>query len=132
MSCCGEMNLSNSIGLTNGSMNNCVDVELGSNFSASQIQVGYYHSCALSTGQQIRCWGKNDFGQLGVGNTEDIGDEPGEMGDNMTSVDLGDSFYPTYLSCGSSFCCALSIPPNTTIKCWGLYCLKIKQCNIAL
>jgi alpha-tubulin suppressor-like RCC1 family protein len=27
----------------------------------------------------VRCWGNNQFGQLGIGNTQNIGDNPGEM-----------------------------------------------------
>ena len=27
----------------------------------------------------VKCWGRNDDGQLGLGDTDDRGDEPGEM-----------------------------------------------------
>lgn len=41
------------------------------------------HVCALLTTGSIRCWGRNNLGQLGYGNTEDIGDgeEPASAGD---------------------------------------------------
>ena len=35
------------------------------------------------------CWGWNRFGQLGIGSTSNIGSAPGQMGSNLTAVDMG-------------------------------------------
>jgi len=43
------------------------------------LAVGYRHSCAVTVGGIIRCWGHNGSGRLGVGHTNDIGDAPSEM-----------------------------------------------------
>ena len=32
---------------------------------------GHYHSCAVRTGGQVACWGRNDQGQLGDGTATD-------------------------------------------------------------
>lgn len=31
------------------------------------VQAGYYHSCAITEGGALSCWGRNDNGQLGLG-----------------------------------------------------------------
>lgn len=37
---------------------------------------------------QVKCWGKNDKGQLGLGDQTNRGDQPGEMGDALALVRL--------------------------------------------
>ena len=61
--------------------------------------------------------GTNDQGQLGQGNTDQLGDNSGEMGDNIDAIQLGDDFIPLKLVAGVDFNCVLSI--SNTIKCWG-------------
>ena len=40
-----------------------------------RVSVGYTHSCVLLANGRIRCWGRNDSGELGYGHTEYIGDD---------------------------------------------------------
>ncbi|HLT40615.1 MAG TPA: hypothetical protein VK034_30265, partial [Enhygromyxa sp.] len=40
----------------------------------ASITTGHFHACALLTDNTVRCWGLNDFGQLGLGHTDEIGD----------------------------------------------------------
>jgi hypothetical protein len=47
--------------------------------SALDLVGGLQHVCALLNGGRVRCWGNNQFGQLGIGSTQNIGDNPGEM-----------------------------------------------------
>ena len=37
----------------------------------------------------MKCWGSGDYGRLGLGSVGFIGDDPGEMGDNLPAIDLG-------------------------------------------
>ena len=88
------------------------DVELGG--VAVELAVGLNFNCARMATGDVRCWGLNDFGQLGLGNTTNIGDDPGEM--PPASVALGGpakSIIP-----GFSHTCALRSDDNT-VRCWG-------------
>ncbi len=38
-------------------------------YSTISIALGYYHTCAIVTGGVVKCWGRNDYGQLGIGGT---------------------------------------------------------------
>ena len=37
------------------------------------IACGLQHTCAVMMNGRVRCWGKNSDGNLGYGNTQDIG-----------------------------------------------------------
>ena len=56
--------------------------------SATAIAAEGNHSCALLDNASVKCWGNNYYGQLGKGHTNNLGDDPNEMGDNLTAVDL--------------------------------------------
>jgi alpha-tubulin suppressor-like RCC1 family protein len=54
------------------------------------------------------------IGQLGIGNTEIIGDN--ETPGNSTTVNFGTGALVTAVSVGTHFVCAIV---NGTVKCWG-------------
>lgn len=49
---------------------------------AKQLASGVVHTCALLQTGKVKCWGRNDQGQLGYGNPKIIGDDetPGSAG----------------------------------------------------
>ena len=48
------------------------------------------HTCALLDNHTLKCWGFGSYGQLGNGRgTRRVGNQPGEMGDNLHPIRLG-------------------------------------------
>ena len=45
--------------------------------------------CVILQNDQVKCWGLNSFGHLGLGDTIDRARSPGQMGNNLPYVDLG-------------------------------------------
>ena len=86
-------------------------VDLGE--PAVQITSGRYHTCALLESGSVRCWGKNLYGQLGLGKTEKVGDD--ESPADEQPVPLGD--VALQLSAGGHHTCA--VLEGGGIKCWG-------------
>ncbi len=39
--------------------------------SVIAIAAGTAHTCAILTGNGVKCWGSNGYGQLGIGSTSD-------------------------------------------------------------
>ena len=89
----------------------------GAPIAASAIAAGGQHTCALLDGGAVKCWGRNDYDQLGLGDRISRGDEAGEMGDNLPVIDLGTDRKATALAAGERHTCALL--DDATIKCWG-------------
>jgi cysteine-rich repeat protein len=93
-------------------------VDLGAGEAAVAVAAGFFHSCAVLQGGQVKCWGKNAFGALGLGDTVDRGGGLGEMGDDLPAVDLGEGARATSVVVGYHHTCALL--DDGRVKCWGL------------
>jgi hypothetical protein len=85
------------------------------------IGVGWNHTCVIANDADeqrgVKCWGRNPFGQLGLGDREDRGDQTGEMGSNLPWVDLGTGRTTKALAASSGHTCA--VLDNGSVKCWG-------------
>ena len=92
-------------------------VDVGTGRTAKQVSAGGFHTCALLDDSSIKCWGRNDYGQLGQGHKDYIGDGPGEMSDALPAVDLGTGRRAKEISTGTHHSCALL--DDSSIKCWG-------------
>jgi len=96
---------------------NLAPVDLGPGRTAVQISAGTNHTCALLDNGSVKCWGANNYGQLGLGDTAARGNDPGEMGAALDPVDLGAGVTATAISAGNDFTCA--VLDSGDVKCWG-------------
>ena len=63
-------------------------VDLGTGRTATAISASRDHTCALLDNAAVKCWGGGWGGRLGQGNTNNLGDNANEMGDNLPAIDL--------------------------------------------
>ncbi len=92
-------------------------IDLGKGLKAIAITGGETHSCALLENGGVKCWGYNGGGLLGLGDTENRGDNPNEMGDQLPYVNLGSRSKISAITCGAGHTCALF--EDGRVKCWG-------------
>ena len=92
-------------------------VDLGSGRRVVDVSVGNWHVCAVLDDGSVKCWGRNDKGQLGLGDTGDRGDGSGEMGDALPAVDLGSNRTAVHVSPNRGHSCA--VLDDGSVKCWG-------------
>jgi alpha-tubulin suppressor-like RCC1 family protein len=107
---------------------NCIGdstIEMGDNLpqpiaagGAVEVTVGYRQSCIRNTTGQIKCWGTNVFGQIGIGNNSgnlnDVGDDAGEI---AVLAFAAMKQTPVELSGGGSYECVSNA--DATVQCWG-------------
>ena len=67
--------------------------------------------------------GLNSAGALGSGDTENRGDGPHEMGDDLLIVDLGSKWWPWAIDSGAFHNCVIGYDANShynhSVHCWG-------------
>jgi alpha-tubulin suppressor-like RCC1 family protein len=85
----GQLGIDNAtqMGASTGSMAVLPVVNLGTGRTATAISAGIFHSCAQLDNASVKCWGNNNYGQLGIDNNTTMGDDAGEM-DLLIGIDL--------------------------------------------
>ncbi|MBN2191937.1 MAG: hypothetical protein JW751_03910 [Polyangiaceae bacterium] len=84
-------------------------IELGG--TAVDIDAGVNHTCALLSNQTVRCWGRNNYGQLGLGDNAAHTSTPMNLG----AISVGGSVSRIAIG-GNTSCVRLT---NGDIRCWG-------------
>jgi len=92
-------------------------IDLGNGRFPTSLAVGGHHTCVVLDNSQLKCWGRNEEGQLGYGDKNYRGDGSGEMGDSLLPIDLGNGRFPTALLEGHLHTCV--VLDNSQLKCWG-------------
>ncbi|MBI5309769.1 MAG: OmpA family protein [Actinobacteria bacterium] len=105
----GALGNSTNSGTTN-SNTSPLSVSLGQ--AATHIAAGYYHTCAVLADGSMKCWGRNNSGQLG--NTTNSGTSTA----NPTPLAVtSPGQTATLVNAGTFSTCALLL--DSTISCWG-------------
>ncbi|MBK9072920.1 MAG: hypothetical protein IPL79_18250 [Myxococcales bacterium] len=103
-----------------GDIENLAAIDVGAE-SIKQVVTGVDHTCVLTVDGDAKCFGSAFYGNLGTGNTNDRGDEPGEMGEALEAVDLGTKnnvpIRISSIAAASETTCA--ILEGGLVKCWG-------------
>jgi alpha-tubulin suppressor-like RCC1 family protein len=100
----------NSLGDQAGEMGDSLGaVNLGG-ATVTTLTAGYDHTCVILTGGNVRCWGSNYYGQLGIGSTASYQTSP------TGTLSLGAGRTAAALSAGESTCVLLD---DGTVRCWG-------------
>ena len=90
-------------------------------FLPKHVAAGAKHTCVVLNNDCVKCWGGNQYGQLGYGDTEDRGDDGSngsEMGANLPPVG-GLNFKVKAIATGDWHTCAI-IKNDDSVQCWGL------------
>jgi alpha-tubulin suppressor-like RCC1 family protein len=79
--------------------------------SVSMISAGLNHSCALMMTAGVKCWGQNDYGQ--------IGSDTGTVGLSQLPLDVMNLEVDVRrVAAGGSRTCAVTL--DGAVKCWGI------------
>ena len=104
------------MGRLSGHMDQLTGINLGTGRTATATATGNEHTCALLDNASVKCWGYNNFGQLGIDNTTEMGKTSGSMA-QLTGINLGTGRTATAIAAGYDHNCALL--DNASVKCWG-------------
>ena len=98
----GQMTTGNSYDSVGGRISTLpVEIDLGQ--GVASVAVGYNHTCAITLAEDLFCWGKNNWGQIGIGNYSN------SVSASNGLVDLG----PTDWACTGN--CLPNFTPNSSL-----------------
>ena len=89
-------------------------LNLGTISTAKKISGGYLHYCAILSNDDLKCWGYNAHGQLGLGDNVHRGRNVGDMGDNLQVNPIGKV---KDVAAGAFHTCVITL--DDEVKCWG-------------
>jgi hypothetical protein len=107
---CWGRNNGGQLGTSGGDKDTPQTVNLGSGRTATSIYAGGHYTCAILDDASVKCWGLNDYGQLGIGSEVNTPTPTtiSSLGTGRTAVSLATAFRTV---------CALL--DDGSVKCWG-------------
>jgi alpha-tubulin suppressor-like RCC1 family protein len=108
---CWGLNNAGQLGDGGGCSEDCPPADVvGLESGVAAVTAGAFHTCALTTGGAVKCWGDNSFGELGLG-ASDSGPHP--VPEDVVGLEHG----ITGIDAGALHVCALTVTGG--VKCWG-------------
>lgn len=107
---------SNNVGGVGTSVANAGTVDMGTGVTAKFIALGTDHTCVIDNSDAVRCWGRNNLGQLGKSNTLDIGAAANPVS-GQSPVDMGTGVTAKAVAAGTQHTCVIDNSDN--VRCWG-------------
>jgi len=97
-------------------------VQVGTASNWVSVSGSSNHVCAVNSGNELYCWGENEYGQIGNGEKGDVYSTLPSNYDLATApVKIEGEF--TAVSAGYNFTCAISL--DKKLYCWGFSALGI-------
>ncbi|RYE86076.1 MAG: hypothetical protein EOO75_16180 [Myxococcales bacterium] len=92
-------------------------VDFGSGSPLAQLARGGTHTCILRESGEVKCWGDNEYGQLGLNDAMDRGGKASDMGANLQAAKLTPTSTPVQLIGGFKHACVRRL--DGKVQCWG-------------
>jgi alpha-tubulin suppressor-like RCC1 family protein len=106
----GELGNPNNTEINQTSISNPTPAAVVGLNGVNRVTAGQYNTCAVMTDGTIRCWGQNNFGELGNGDTTGfVHSVPTQVGALLTSA--------KQVAGGYTHTCA--VLTDNTVACWG-------------
>ncbi|MBI2521824.1 MAG: hypothetical protein HYV97_15520 [Bdellovibrio sp.] len=109
-------------GTAPGQMGTLVNIPLGTGRTVKQMAPHGEHTCAILDDDTLKCWGYNNYGQLGLGHLTNIGTDPSHLGDNLLAVNLGTNAIAKEIVRSISYdntCAIIEKDGAKQVSCWG-------------
>jgi hypothetical protein len=109
--------------LLNLSAKHCVQATVQKDVLTKELSCSDKHCCAILYSDELKCWGSNLGGALGLGISVDdqnptiVGTGPGQMGNDLDAVNLPNGNFAKKVAVGEQNTCI--ILNNGKIVCWG-------------
>ena len=65
----------------------------------TQVSIGMMHTCVLLHNGQIKCWGQNQFGQLGLGDNKNRGDHLTGLWPKAGAIRCNNPYFKKRIEC---------------------------------